>query len=65
MKMWIIDSLIAGFALTVVSYVGYAAICIVRAWIWNHRGGPSGVRSRARQGLANPRKRGEPEKRPG
>jgi hypothetical protein len=36
--MWIIDSLIAGFALAVISYVGYAAICLVMAWISNRRG---------------------------
>ena len=64
--MWIINSLIAGFALTVISYVGYAAICLVRAWIFNRRGGSNGVRARGtRVGLARPRGRGEPEKRPG
>jgi hypothetical protein len=37
MLMSIVDSLIAGFALTVVSYVIYAAYCLVRAWISNRR----------------------------
>ena len=38
MVLSIIDSLIAGFALTVISYVIYAALCLVRAWISNRRG---------------------------
>jgi hypothetical protein len=38
MLLSIIDSAIAGFALTVISYVVYAAFCLVRAWISNRRG---------------------------
>lgn len=38
MLLSIIDSVIAGFALTVISYVVYAAFCLVRAWISNRRG---------------------------
>jgi len=38
MLLSILDSLIAGFALTVISYVLYAVFCLVRAWISNRRG---------------------------
>jgi hypothetical protein len=37
MVLSIIDSMIAGFALTVISYVVYAALCLVRACISNRR----------------------------
>jgi hypothetical protein len=35
--MWVIDSLIAGFALTVISYVVYAGFCLVTGWISTRR----------------------------
>jgi hypothetical protein len=37
MLLSIVDSLVAGFALAVISYVLYAVFCLLRAWISNRR----------------------------